>query len=706
MNNLPQLPDTSDMPEQLLASGNYAYAFHKASEGETKACARIMCGAIFGGMTELADCEELTEPAQLIQAYGYWCLGQPDKALDILTKLEGEKASKLAGFIDQGAEVLICTSPGSEQMESFENISLSYQIVEPEEFGDVILEKSPGRDLSRDLILSFGVYGANLPSNIFDLDCPTVFWVGDHDFFYATRQADFDRATLLVANSAGEHVELSEHYGARIAAFPGHESYGRNDEFMDVTVDKEFDIGYTGRAFVPYMRDKAQFLFSLATLDDPDLKIGIFDGYLAEDDFAVMMRQSKFVPLYWRYAGGIQTRAIDALRQGAFVFSPEPLTMGELLGGDAAGFVSVCSDAPSKLATENLADYDERLKSYTDQEEKFSRQFKDMFWPSPAREHRFIKFCLFQSILAEPQGKKAPPPGPLPAELRGYSPDQAIKVYTSISKFNMAAEDKSVAHYNFAATAAFYAATVGSGSEKLAHHALEVYALGQEAFPGNMVLKFNHARALWTFGAKPEASLLFGELSRTSSALYFDPKDAVLSHRMRPLADLFSYGDFLQAALKDPATARVMIQSAALTYLGVLAFETDQPNEARAFFDKATDLSEVNFPAYRWLTEVLAHISAEPVEILEAFYQAFTLYPPNLCQLLPFGVAAELASDHSEEAASLLNQWVLYHLRVREPSGESLPLNLQSLDTVHQNRPLLKNWIGDAFDQMMQDTAH
>ena len=59
----------------------------------------------------------------------------------------------------------------------------------------------------------------------------------------------------------------------------------------------------------------------------------------------------------------------------------------------------------------------------------------------------------------------------------------------------MATNKKTVAHYNFAAAAAFFAAIAGEGSQKLGQFSLEIYAKGQEEFPNNMVLKFNAARA-------------------------------------------------------------------------------------------------------------------------------------------------------------------------------------------------------------------
>ncbi|MBT3916029.1 MAG: hypothetical protein HOF23_06620, partial [Rhodospirillaceae bacterium] len=385
--NLPTLPETTETAEQLLEGGNYAYAFHLAVEPEIKAAARILCGAIDSGFAELAELDTLSDQAKLFQAYGLWCSGEDEAALSVLDGLDSDASDQLAKLISEGANVLLYTMPHAEGIESFDNIKIGHEIIAPENFGTSTIKSYPGLDL----ILSLGAFGAYLPSDVFEQDCPTVFWVGDHDFFYATREQDMARASVLIANSAAEHLELAAHYETRVASFPGHETYGRSDDYPAPSDQKAYDIGYTGRAFVPYMPDKAQFLYRLATLNDPDLNISIQDGYLEEDDFVEVMRQSKYVPLFWRYAGGLQTRAIDALRQRSFVLSPEKMTTAELLGGDEAGIVSINSETPENEALNQINTYTERRRSYVSEADHFGDKFTDLFWPRPALDQRLIK---------------------------------------------------------------------------------------------------------------------------------------------------------------------------------------------------------------------------------------------------------------------------------------------------------------------------
>ena len=116
MLNLPYLKGTSGTSGELLASGNYAYAFHKATDPETRACARIMCGSINIGLGELSACKNLSKTSLLTQAYAYWCLTEKTRALKTLTGMQGKTPQKLAKFIEKGAEVRVYSSSNTDRV--------------------------------------------------------------------------------------------------------------------------------------------------------------------------------------------------------------------------------------------------------------------------------------------------------------------------------------------------------------------------------------------------------------------------------------------------------------------------------------------------------------------------------------------------------------------------------------------------------------
>ena len=74
-----------------------------------------------------------------------------------------------------------------------------------------------------------------------------------------------------------------------------------------------------------------------------------------------------------------------------------------------------------------------------------------------------------------------------------------------------------------------------------------------------------------------------------------------------------------------------------------------------------------------------------------------------MSHLLPIGVKAELGKKNIKKASTLLNNWVLYHLRVREPSGKLLPLHEGSLKILNDNKLLLKKWISKEFEKLKSE---
>ena len=220
-------------------------------------------------------------------------------------------------------------------------------------------------------------FGPYLPHDLFDFGIPVAVWVGDHDYFLPHRYGDLKRAHLLITNSASEHSELSTFYDGRIVAFPGHDTYIQLEPVNSAPADIENDILFTGRAFVPYMRDKAQHLFRFATLDREDIRVSIFDGYFSEAEFSGKLRQSRAVPLFWRYGGGLQTRAVEVLSQGAVALSPETGICRDFLGPAAEAYQVIGTEA---LDADLLPGEAEAGEQYP---------VDDLFWPSPPGKNVF-----------------------------------------------------------------------------------------------------------------------------------------------------------------------------------------------------------------------------------------------------------------------------------------------------------------------------
>ena len=297
-----------------------------------------------------------------------------------------------------------------------------------------------------------------------------------------------------------------------------------------------------------------------------------------------------------------------------------------------------------------------------------------------------------------------------PVELRGYGVEQGIAVYTATMKRNTEAEDKTSAHLNYAMAAIFYAAILVQNSQKLGELTLDLARVATETFPDNLALRFNAARAFWTFGLRDEAVGQFDYILDHFNGMEFNPRsDALFSHRVRPLAEMFSYGDYYRAVMadlqSDGTKALDMILSGACTYLGAAAFEDGDADKAIALCKRAIALTEVNFPAYGLQARALFAKNENDGDILPSFYKTINLYPPAIDELLEVGLKSELGNDNENAAREILVHWLLYHWRVREADGSFRPVNQNALAAAEQNRNLLPDGLTILFDELLAGTA-
>ena len=109
-------------------------------------------------------------------------------------------------------------------------------------------------------------------------------------------------------------------------------------------------------------QQKAQFLFRIATIDNPDLNIRIHHGFLDPEEYLSQVRHSKFMPIFnSRMYGGIQSRTIDAVINGSIAFhGSEDVAIDLVDAGGIAIRYSSPADQEFDIA-ENLSRYPENL---------------------------------------------------------------------------------------------------------------------------------------------------------------------------------------------------------------------------------------------------------------------------------------------------------------------------------------------------------
>ncbi|NQV54969.1 MAG: hypothetical protein HQ503_03850 [Rhodospirillales bacterium] len=676
--------------EAAFDAGDYASAYQMdgGTNSEIEALAAIMCGQVAGGLAMLGAPE--SDRAFLVAAYGHWCLGETDQALRNLSEIGNGEYSSPARALENhvAAEMIavaVITQPGSDKAAGFAaaaGFSVAHISLEPDNFGrtwEDILAASGGEG-GPDLIICLDAFGPYRPQGLEVAPAPVVIWSSDHDFFLSTRSYDHAAADIIIANSADECAELSAHYPGRVASFLGHDNYAQYVTVPKPGTNRDLDILFTGRAFASYMRDKAQFLFRLAALDSEDARIEMLEGYLADGDYNHRLGRARYVPTFCRYWDGFQTRSVDAVRAGARVLTNDAGGLDGLLGG---GWFAPAGEGWDLDAG--------GLKI-----EAPAEPVDSLFWRSPAREERFLKFSLFQSLFTKKRAKPLTRTY-IPAEFRGYPPGRAAAIYARIVKMNTAGAQSPV-HSNYAGLAAYYGLVSAPELTSFGEASKEIFRAAIGAYPNSLMIRFNAACVLWSFGHKNEASAHFMTVVDQGAAMAFDPKaDAIISHRIRAFSELFPYGDFYSAAVGREVGGEIqnpinIMRCGAMTFLAHDAISEGRIDEAIQLLEAGGTLFDSASACWRLLALARAADEKVPADVRQAAYRAINLYPGELPQLLAIVMEAELADVRDGAAAEILKKWTLLAARVKSVDGRRFGVTPENVECAKTYSHLLEDW--------------
>ncbi|MDP6430134.1 MAG: hypothetical protein QF393_19135, partial [Rhodospirillales bacterium] len=228
---------------------------------------------------------------------------------------------------------------------------------------------------------------------------------------------------------------------------------------------------------------------------------------------------------------------------------------------------------------------------------------------------------------------------------------------------------------------------------------------GVETFPGNLVLRFNAASVQWSVGLKGEASANFMAVIDRESELEFDAtKDALISHRVRAISDLFPFGDYHAACAghdSGGANPRSILKCAAMTFLGADALDEGRIDQAIELLEAAALLFGRSAPVWRLLARARLADGSDAAAVRQAFYRAVNLYPGELPGLLEIGLEAELADGRSDQAADILRKWTLLASRVTSEDGQGYGISPETLAVAQTHCGLLGDWTRSRLDSIL-----
>jgi hypothetical protein len=623
-----------------LDAGDYYSAFllaRQEGEAELEAVALLMCGWVEKALVGLETIPFQYEATHSYINFGRWCLGDEDKA-----SLAKERKTRL--LLIAGAHTERGIPSGAPGPFEIQSLILARDQTAPGA-AEIIDQSAPP-----DAVILLDVYGPRVPEGIFDLGVPVIFWAYDFDFHIPGQYEDLARADIILCALVGEHYALQRIYPGRVATFPAHDIYTDPARFSASPKKRNIDLVHTGISFSPMMRSKAQFLFAQAIQDDEALDIRLVQGFLETDDYRDLIGQARKIAVVDRLTGGLPTRAMDAACAGGTILSPAGVGAHELL----------------RLAGVKIGDTDQ---AETADNGAAQRNLRQIFPPSPEREVRFLKFCLFQSAILSEGSRFAGSQS---------TPKLSIQVRTGHAHTCRAALN--LIH-------AFIAKPMDDGIRAQLAKTIEA-ATGEHET--SVPLNFNLARYLWAIDDKSAAIQLFDRLCRSEAKGRFDPAlDDIRIHLLPVPVEMTPYEVYSGALARDLAEgeaaaprARRVIAASAHCFVGLDHLQEGRLAAGVQSLDQALALCGDHFPAARLRARALYAAGQAPEIVLDAVYDAVRLYGPHLTELLPIATACHQALDDKAGALALVKSWCYFASRVRWLSADEHPIPPETWDAI------------------------
>lgn len=686
--------------EAAFRDGNYVVAASLAtSSSALQGAARIMAGAVTDGLAVLEALPEIPRRFQIYRAFAQWMLGDSDSALSTLEPcLADTQAAALADLVlREQIDVLLFANPFQRSVEAFRKAS-RFRVhtvgfdagcdirVGPDDDLCAIVTAALGK--KPDLAITLTCY-ATYHRDYARLPCPKIGFLTDHDYFLYNRDA-FAGNDLLLVNGPVEHFEVTRLYPRPCYTYYTLDlDYQIPHDGSKPAQAKRFDVGLSGSSFVPYMREKAQFAFSLMDLPD-DLRIRIIQGFLPGDEYARFIGESHLMPVAVRFSDVLNTRAIEAIQRGSAAFHPAGNLWPALLGlgahCHAYRYEALEEDARQALAAApdchpiDLDAIDALLPA------------------SPERETRFLKYFAFlgclQSQEKQVEQRSAPASGATGVllELQKRTGETARAYYEQlISAFSHG----TTAHDALKGlNAGIYLCRQLPFPDLIAR----VVAAGEEAlqrFPTHLALRFNFARFLFHHNQLDRAEQNFMAILEAGDQHVLAPEtDDVLNYHYH--IEYFPFMGYQDQALlkligqRDPSHAKPfcepwrVISSSACHYLADRRFQQGRINEALDLASIGIGLFPGNYNLHAALVRICwsAYQSSGSTDCLrvlvDCFQSASIGYPGAFRELAWYALQALQILDDTEGLARLLQLWERHCARVLLLESPPLPTGHES----------------------------
>ena len=310
--------------EAFFAEGNYGNAAFVADENSWLKYAALALIAHPDACERLKDFSSIEE-ARFYQGVGHWIQGQDDEALELLSTVHFPHADRLAAEIRKTTIPVLIQSPWAVR-----NMVL-YPARHDRKFR--VFGIGP-MDHARPVTLYTDI------SHYFDRTVPPLFFyslmvewqhlptnLGNAPFLCFGRTSDYDlhvqavipllnRFDALLAHDGSEMQNLQPLAKAPVFTFP--KCFGLTSVLpaLSESIDREFDLLFSGTVLNAYYPDKARLIQMI--LETKSLKVKFINRFLTDEQYFKNLGKSRVSVSYVRWAGGWSTRALESYVMGCY----------------------------------------------------------------------------------------------------------------------------------------------------------------------------------------------------------------------------------------------------------------------------------------------------------------------------------------------------------------------------------------------------
>ncbi len=631
--------------------GNYELALDWAAgndDARVGALAKTMFGALHAGSGELAPLLSENDSDNIYLAFAHWLQNRPADGSACLASVEtteGSDAHQLRVLMDTPS-VKIVVFHDDNNREALPTRNLPG--IEVCAFREGRYEKgarlkdmlSEGWD-NPDLILTSNVFGDWLPDDIFDFAAPVVFCSNDFDQSMDLQLPDLKRSDLVVVENAYEACMIEKICRTRTVTY----GFGHRDippDVQPIAKEKSLDIGFSGTAFARHWRERARYLFRIASIDDPDLRIRIHHGYLAEGDYLALMDSAKFIPQSNRYPFSIrQFRTLDCMTFGHMGLVYDGITPEHFIEGTKQQFHLVSDEKLESDIVALVDRFDEIAPEFDNVRQSIHDALTDYIPPMTERQSRLIRFCLAQCYVLA--GAKTPNPDSISAAEIDAGAAMAFKDF------------------------------LANPTDDTVWNSVQSELLDEtQSRPDALIPLFNLGLFYWISGDKEQACRYFESVMTKADDGLFDPSlERLPSHRVRAFSDLHPYQEYYQAILDALSAedayftgARMILAATAMTFQALYVLQKDQHEMGLSLLEAALRCYPDHHGALKLAAKAAAAADRDAEEVLIYFYRAVKTYPPVITELLSLGLWAHEKRGEHVEAAALARRWSYFITRV------------------------------------------